>query len=382
MEWEPYARQLADQVAHPVSRWRPIIAAVPRHRFVPHWWAWRYRQNIEPEFELATPQDRQAWLTNVYDDRSLITQVGPHHADHASPGEVRVGHPTSSATLPSLLVQMFRHAFISDGMNVLDVGTGSGYGTALLATCLGDGRVTSIDVDPYLTQAARDRLAELGLHPHLITADATGTVLGTYDRIIATVSVRPVPRTWLEVLRPGGRLVTTIAETALILTADMNDDGTASGRIEWDRAGFMHTRSGPAYKGVSPDMWARAREDKGEDITSGRYPLVNVPESWDLWSTLGVLHPGIEHHYEEDERTNTRTAYMVHQDGSWARATSRGGTNPVVHQGGPRRLWDLLDGLREMWLREGSLPVYGAKADIAKDGTIRLRRGRWEATLT
>ncbi len=52
-----------------------------------------------------------------------------------------------------------------DGADVLDVGTGSGYGTALLARRLGAQHVTSIDVDDYLTSAATCRLAEAGLDP-------------------------------------------------------------------------------------------------------------------------------------------------------------------------------------------------------------------------
>jgi hypothetical protein len=61
------------------------------------------------------------------------------------------------------------------------------------------------------------------------------------------VAVRPIPVSWLTALRPGGRLVTTITGTALILTADKTDDGGAIGRIEWNRAGFMSTRTGPDY---------------------------------------------------------------------------------------------------------------------------------------
>ena len=73
------------------------------------------------------------WLDAAYGDRSLVTQVGALHADHAGPDDRPTGRPTSSSTMPGLLVQMYRHAMISDGMDVLDVGTGSGYGTALLA---------------------------------------------------------------------------------------------------------------------------------------------------------------------------------------------------------------------------------------------------------
>ncbi|MGH3772304.1 MAG: methyltransferase domain-containing protein [Pseudonocardiaceae bacterium] len=282
-----------------------------------------------------------------------------------------------------MTIQMLRHAMIDDGMDVLDVGTGSGYGAAVLATRLGDSRVTSIDVDSYLTKAASERLKGIGLRPHVVTCDATGPLPGTYDRIVATVSVRPIPASWLPALRPGGRLVTTITGTALILTADKTDDGGATGRIEWDRAGFMHTRTGPDYPPDLHSMLDEIRDANGDHVRTGRYPVTNVVEAWELWSTLGILHPGIEHHYESHGTgdDSTRIAFMLHSDGSWARATSRGDDPPIVHQGGPRRLWDLLDNIRTTWLRDGSLPVYGAHATVTPDGTTHLRRGRWQATI-
>jgi protein-L-isoaspartate O-methyltransferase len=70
---------------------------------------------------------------------------------------------------------------------------------------------------------------------------------GEYDRIISTVSVRPIPASWLAALRPGGRLVTTTAGTGLIVTADKQADGGAVGQVQQDRAGFMATRHGDDY---------------------------------------------------------------------------------------------------------------------------------------
>ena len=196
MNWKPRAAQLAAAVTHPVSRWRPAVAAVPRHVFTPRWWTWTAPGPglWHDVWELADgPADPAAWLNTAYADQSLVTQVGPLHADHAHPGDRPVGLPTSSSTLPGLIVQMFRHAMISDGMDVLDVGTGSGYGTALLARRLGDDHVTSIDVDEYLAKTASERLESIGLHPQVTACDATGPLPGTYDRIVSTVAVRPVP---------------------------------------------------------------------------------------------------------------------------------------------------------------------------------------------
>jgi SAM-dependent methyltransferase len=269
---------------------------------------------------------------------------------------------------------------ISDGTDVLDVGTGSGYGTALLCKRLGDSRVTSIDVDEYLAKAAAERLDSIGLHPQVTACDATGPLPGAYDRIVSTVAVRPVPASWLTALRPGGRLVTTITGTSLIITADKTPDGGASGRTEWDRAGFMHTRTGPTYPPAALEQFTAIRDARGDQVTTGRFPIVNVNEAWELYSMLGITAPGIQHHYEEGQ-DGKRTAWMIHPDGSWARATTTADQAPVIHQAGPRRLWTLLDEIRRDWLRDGSLPAYGATVTITPDGAITLKRGRWQATL-
>lgn len=272
---------------------------------------------------------------------------------------------------------MLRHAMIGDGMDVLDAGTGSGYATALLCHRLGDRHVTSADVDPYLVKIAAERLAGFGLRPSLVAGDATGELPGTFDRIVATMSVRPVPPSWLTALRPGGRLVTTIAGTTAILTADKLDDGRAFGRIERDWAGFMPARhddhappAGPARADIS---------DAGE--APGRYPIVVVEDAWELATMLAIEHPGISTGHTRNP-DGTLKVWLAHPDGSAAAATAARGGIPLVRQSGPRRLWDLLDDLRYRWLCDGSFPVYGAAAIVRRDGTIRLARGDWRASIT
>jgi protein-L-isoaspartate O-methyltransferase len=363
-----------------------VVAAVPRHVLLPRWWAWAERGRLwHDSWEFRDgPASPGQWLDAAYGDRSLITQVGELHADHAGPTDRPIGRPASSATMPGLLVQMYRHAMITEGADVLDVGTGSGYGTALLATRLGDGHVTSIDLDDYLVKAATARLASIGLHPVLAACDAAGPLPGaaeSFDRIIATVAVRPIPASWLTALRPGGRLVTTITGTNLILTADKTPDGGAVGRTEWDRAGFMSARQGRAYPSAVLERLAAIRDADGDHVTTGRFPVVNVNDAWELCSTLGVTLPGIEHHYEQAP-DGTRTAWMLHPDGSWARATALGDQPPVIHQVGPQRLHDVLDRLRADWLRDGSLPAHGARVTISPDGTLAFQRGRWTATIS
>ncbi|MET8812998.1 protein-L-isoaspartate(D-aspartate) O-methyltransferase [Streptomyces sp. NPDC004549] len=377
MDWVPYARRLAHQVIRPESRWHSAVATVPRHAFVPNWWeqkgdTWRLRNGRD---------DESAWMRDAYSDTTLVTRVGPLHADRAHPGDILAegGVPTSSSTLPGLMVSMYRHAMIAASDQVL-VTTGSGYGTALACSVLGDDQVTSIDVDEHLVDTARDRLHQHIGRPRLEVCDITGTLPGEFDRIISTVSVRTIPKSWLDALRPGGRMVTTISGTGLILTADKQVDGGATGRIEWDRAGFMAIRHGDDYAPPPEDIWRDAWDREGDSVSTSRYPLLYPPDAWDVMSMMELRLHGIEYRKRQDG--DRITVWLLYPDGSWARATTaKFLDSPTVHQAGPRRLWDELERVRNRLNREGGLPVYGARVTIAPDGTTTLTRGAWSTVL-
>jgi hypothetical protein len=265
-------------------------------------------------------------------------------------------------------------------VRLLDLATGSGYSAALACHRLRDDLVTTLDVDPYLTQAAADRLDRIGWHPTVVTADAGQELPGTYDRIVSMVSVPRIPAAWLTALAPGGRLVTTLTGTGLIVTADKTDDGGAVGRVEWDRASFMTTRSGNDYPPGLHDLFTAANAEEGE-VTESPFPVLDVAQAWEVWSMLSLTAPGIEHRMGTDDDGSHMT-WMLHSDGSWTRArTGLGERTATVHQGGPRRLYDLLDEIRWRWLEHGELPVYGAKVTITPDGETKLTRGGWESRL-
>ncbi|MFE9476674.1 protein-L-isoaspartate(D-aspartate) O-methyltransferase [Streptomyces griseofuscus] len=360
----------------PRPDWWGPVTATPRHQLVERWFTpsrggWQVVEG---------PADEEAWAQAAYSDQTLTTRVGPVHADQAAAGRTYTGHPTSSSTHPGLVDTMLRHGRITPDARLLDLATGSVYSTALACHRLGDDLVTTLDVDPYLTQAAAGRLEQIGWHPAVVTADASREVPGTYDRIVSMVSVPRVPAAWLAALAPRGRLVTTLANTGLILTADKGDDGGAVGRIEWDRAAFMPTRNGDDYPPGLNDLFAVAREEEGE-VTESPFPVLNVAQAWEVWSMLSLTTPGIEHRMGTDEDGGP-VAWMLHPDGSWARATSRPAIRAAtVHQGGPRRLYDLLDEIRWRWLEHGELPVYGARITITADGETTLTRGAWSVRL-
>lgn len=380
MTWEDHAERLAATVTGCGSRWRQAVTAIPRHELVPAWWDTPHGSPYGVWERCDGRSDEAEWMRAAYSDQTLITQVAGVHADEAEAGRRVSGRPTSSSTLPSLVVRMLGHGDIYPGADVLDVATGSGYSAALLAHVLGDERVTSIDVDPYLTEAATARLGGIGLHPQVLTCDATGPLPGRYDRIVSMVSVKPIPASWLTALRPGGRLVTVLANTSLILTATKTHDGGANGRIEPDWAMFMPARQYGAYPPGLHELFDSVGGQDGESIHRSRFPIVDVASAWELQSMLEVVAPGIENRFE-DGPDGQRTAWMLHADGSWARVVADGTALPMVHQGGPRRLWDVLDDIREHWLTTGALPLRGARVFVLPDGVIRLWRGGWKKVI-
>lgn len=372
--WVAKAEELAGRITDARSRWRGPVRSIPRHVLVPNWWI---RAGLGQWSLVRGQDDESRWLDAAYQDTSLVTSVAGLHADHAAPGDHPVGLPTSSSTLPNLSLTMYRLARIEDQDAILDIGTGSGYACLLAVLRYPAARMTSIDIDPYVIAAATRRLNELGQQPTLAVCNALGHLPGEYDRIVATTAFRTIPPGWLTSLRPGGRLVTTIAGTTLLLAADKSPDGTAFGRIDYRWAGFMTARGDPG--GYPPEpAWDGAFEAEPE---RGRYPVIDLESgpARDLRTMFELSAPGVVHGYAQNGEV--RTARMHHADGSWALAEGVGSAAPTVRQGGPRRLWDLLEAERTRALDRGGYPVRGASAFITADGAIHLKNQGWTKSL-
>jgi len=127
---------------------------------------------------------------------------------------------------------------------VLEVGTGSGYSTALLALLAAE--VISIERIGELADSARARLAAAGVaNAEVIEADGSlGWPAGApYDAIAIHARVPGEPRSLLGQLRPGGRLIAPIAtgldETLTIFRRLDDDAGPQIQREELSRCRFV-----------------------------------------------------------------------------------------------------------------------------------------------
>jgi protein-L-isoaspartate O-methyltransferase len=206
-------RVLADTLAGKGSltepAWRRSVEAVPREAFLG---PAVFRQSgtvWQPVHREQVGED--AWLRLACTDETLVTQVdGTDAADTRIP---IAGRPTSSSTLPSLVVRMVELAGLREGDTVLEIGTGTGYSTALLCHRLGERQVTSVEYDPVLAGRAAARLQQAGYAPHLVVGDGLRGHQDNaeYDAVVATCAVRTVPVAWLRQVRDGGTLTTTLS---------------------------------------------------------------------------------------------------------------------------------------------------------------------------
>jgi protein-L-isoaspartate O-methyltransferase len=376
-DWTEAARKLAAQVTTTAPEWHDAVCATPRHELVPRWWD-RIRNSPTFEWKLLTPDVNDPW-TATYSDKTLVTRVGALHADHAGPTDRAAGAPTSSSTLPGLIVRMLHLLNPEPGHQVLDIGTGSGYSAALLGHRLGDDLVTSIDVDTYLVLAARERLAGFGRHPRMEAADATVALPdGEYDRMIATVSVRPVPRSWLAALRPGGQIVTTIAQTSLLVSAQLERGLVARGSVQPVPASFMRTRSGANYPARLDSIYAAARDADGDDVRDLRGPVPNLWVDWELRALYELDSADIENRSATDEN-GKEIVWLLAGDGSWARAEESTGK---VHQSGSRRLWDDLERVRARWEEADRFRLHDLAVEFTPEATtVTSPDGNWTIHL-
>ena len=143
------------------------VAEVPRHRFVP-----------------------PALLRQAYDDGAL---------------PIGSGQTISQPSLQALTIEKLA---LTGREKVLEIGTGSGYQTALLARCAAG--VFSVERVPALAEQARRTLADLGItNVSILVGDGT---LGwrawePYDAIVVAAASPEVPQPLLDQLVPGGRLL-------------------------------------------------------------------------------------------------------------------------------------------------------------------------------
>ena len=165
---------------------------------------------------------------HVFVDEALASRA---YEDTALP----IGHG-QTISQPYIVPRMTQ-ALIAGGRpkKVLEVGTGSGYQTAVLA-CLVD-EIYSVERLEPLMKFARKRLREIGCrNVHIKLSDGSWgwKEHAPYDGIIVTAAAAELPPSLVEQLAPGGRLVIPVGGPAMqeLLLVQQTDKGLIQERIE------------------------------------------------------------------------------------------------------------------------------------------------------
>ena len=183
-----------------------------------------------------------AWNTGISDQRLLdaFRRVPRHRfvpaTDTARAYEDRALPIGDSQTIsqPSMIALMFDALGPEPGDRALEVGAGSGYAAALLASLVE--RVDAIEILPNLAERARATLATLGVSNvriHRGSGERGLREAAPFDVILVSAGARSVPQGLVEQLAPNGRIAIPVGDEngQFLLVGRRN----GSGDVAWEK---------------------------------------------------------------------------------------------------------------------------------------------------
>lgn len=121
---------------------------------------------------------------------------------------------------------------LTDGMSILEIGTGLGYNAAVVAEIAGnEGHVYTIERIPALVEKSRENLNKTGYSDRVTVIEGDGTIgypdKAPYDRIYGTASAPKIPEPLKKQLKIGGKLIMPMGSDyyqEMVLVMRISDD--------------------------------------------------------------------------------------------------------------------------------------------------------------
>jgi protein-L-isoaspartate(D-aspartate) O-methyltransferase len=203
-----------------------MIAARPANRFET-----QRRKMVEQQ--LAGIRDRRVRdaMARIPRERFVGSVMQPR-AYEDGPLPIGAGQTISQ---PFIVARMTELLELDGHEKVLEIGTGSGYQTAVLAVLAHT--VVSVERIGDLARAARHRLLDIGL-TNVTVLKSDGTMgrsdYAPFDAVLVTAGAPAVPERLVEQVRVGGRVVLPVgdADTQVLTRLVRQPDGP-DGQLRW-----------------------------------------------------------------------------------------------------------------------------------------------------
>lgn len=350
---------------------REALLALPRQILMPQAYVRRSAPDAIPPcwdlLDFSRPADRVELLERLHSGDSVAVQHDGEPILGRVPGPRRGGVMTAMSSTMSLTAGLLQQLDLRPGQRVLDVGTGAGVTASVACFVCGDEGVVTLDIDPHVTAAGRERLFALGYRPAAVTGDGTTgwASSGPYDRIFVSFAVRRVPQALVEQLAPGGRALMTLGTSSPswpgLVVVERRQDGAVEAELRAVEFGHC-AGAGFDRLFLSAAFRSTIALDGGRTQRSRLAPPQDADRG--MWLVLDHFFPGLVRDFGAEDLT-----VGAPECGSWMRVKEAGHRRWDVTTCGPRDIWAEIQDAAGRWRAAGEPGVYRLHFDA--DGSQR-----------